>query len=603
MNHFANGAFHSRTLRHGFCQESSFASRDQNLSGRLIDSRYIRWYCARFLIRAFWAKFLAGLKTRFSFKCDSMLRLSIFIKQFRLAIVRQALNGKLRPFSDSASIHVVASPDQPRPFAVRVGRFARPVLIAAAYILPVGLIVHAITFWGRGIIDSEAMEFVLNYLQKRPFFAQIFDPQINDWGAYQARELSYVFDLIDARVFATMLYHQVLLFVPFSGVLGLIAVSAVYFWGARRVLGLNGVMASMLLSLFLSCIVVQASTPILYRSSKIVLSVALLAFFFYTFSLISIDKRQVTPLKSAALFSLGLVMALSDRQGFYYLISATIIVLMLWLVAKARGVARERGYVRVIFINAAAIGATIFYNRIFGPWLIHALNGYWPNFSYQNLSWSKLLDPTLPAKTWHLFDQQVSFFFGNIPFLLLVAMIVIVGLVITWKWRSAINNTHLILLAVSLVAAVSIIGLLAAMVARHPAVYSVRDHSFWYYTLSVQVVILIGVSVWLCFIPPDKRPRFNPLAYAVIAILIAGNTLRYRSQREIMIHSTKWFDEQYAHSQELVAGFAAAPPTREKLQSETNDLFLDDQAHFLENVERSYLHLTGASRADSTSRP
>ena len=73
MNHFANGAFHSRTFRHGFCQESSFASRDQNLSGRLIDSRYIRWYCARFLIRAFWAKFLAGLKTRFSFKCDSML--------------------------------------------------------------------------------------------------------------------------------------------------------------------------------------------------------------------------------------------------------------------------------------------------------------------------------------------------------------------------------------------------------------------------------------------------------------------------------------------------------------------------------------------------
>ena len=124
------------------------------------------------------------------------------------------------------------------------------------------------------------MEFVLNYLQKRPFFAQIFDPQINDWGAYQARELSYAFDLIDARIFAALLDHQVLLFVPFSGVLGLIAVSAVYFWGARRVLGLNGVMASMLLSLFLSCIVVQASTPILYRSSKIVLSVALLAFFF-----------------------------------------------------------------------------------------------------------------------------------------------------------------------------------------------------------------------------------------------------------------------------------------------------------------------------------
>src|SRR5205823_4731510 len=217
MNHFANGAFHSKTFRHGFCQESSFASRDQNLSGCLIDSRYIRWYCARFLIFAFRANSFAGLKTRFSFKCDSMFRLSIFMRrEFRLAIVRWALNGKLRLFSSSVSIHVVASPDKLGPFALRIGRYTRPVLIAAACLLPIALFVRAVTFWGHGIIDSEAMEFVLNYLQKRPLLAQIFDPQINDWGAYQARELSYVFDWIDARVIAALLDHHVLLFVPLS---------------------------------------------------------------------------------------------------------------------------------------------------------------------------------------------------------------------------------------------------------------------------------------------------------------------------------------------------------------------------------------------------
>src|SRR5438445_11552840 len=85
-------------------------------------------------------------------------------------------------------------------------------------------------------------------LQNRPFFAQIFDPQINDWGAYQARELSYVFDLIDARVFAALLDHHVLVFVPLSGVLGLSALSVDYCWGARWVLALNGVITSMLLS-------------------------------------------------------------------------------------------------------------------------------------------------------------------------------------------------------------------------------------------------------------------------------------------------------------------------------------------------------------------
>ena len=136
--------------------------------------------------------------------------------------------------------------------------WARTVLIVVAYLLPISLIVHAITFWGHGIIDGEATKLVLNYLQKRPFLAKIFDPQNNDWGTFQARELSHVFDLIDARFFAWLLDRHLLVFVPLSGALGLIALSAIYFWGARKVLGLSSVSACMLLSLFLSCIVVQA---------------------------------------------------------------------------------------------------------------------------------------------------------------------------------------------------------------------------------------------------------------------------------------------------------------------------------------------------------
>ena len=497
----------------------------------------------------------------------------------------------------------MASPDKLGPFALRIGRYTRPVLIAAAYLLPIALFVRAVTFWGHGIIDSEAMEFVLNYLQKRPLLAQIFDPQINDWGAYQARELSYVFDWIDARVFAALLDHHVLLFVPLSGILGLIAVSAVYFWGARKVLGLNGVMPSMLLSLFLSCIVVQVSTPILYRSSKIILCIALLAFLFYTFSLLQSEERSLTALKCTALFLLGLLMALCDRQGFYYLISTTFVVLMLWLIAKVRGESTGRGYLPVIFVNAAAIGATIFYNRILAPQLIHALNGYWPNFFYQNLPWSQLLDPALPAKAWHLFQQQVSFFFGNIPFLVLASLIVIAAFGIAWKRRSAINSNNLTLLAVSVVSIIAIMGLVATMIARHPALYSIRDHSFWYYTLTLHVVFLFGISAWLSFLGPRDRSRFNPLLYALIAILIASNVRAYAHQREIMIHPDGWFGGQYSHSQALLAQFATDPPRRENLQSRSSDLFLDDQAHFLENVELSYLHLTGATQNHPPDRP
>jgi hypothetical protein len=493
--------------------------------------------------------------------------------------------------------------DEFRSFANRVGRYARPGLAAAAYLLPIALIIHAVTFWGHGIIDNEGMEFVLNYLLKRPLLAQIFDPAVNDWGAYQARELSYVFDLIDARVFAFLLDRHLLVFVPLSGVLGLIAFSAVYFWGARKIFGLNGVLASMLLSLFLSCIVVQASTPVFYRSAKIILSIALLTFLFYTFSLVRSDKRNLTALKCATLFFLGLLMALCDRQGFYYLISTTIVVLMLWLTAKLRGVTAEHGYRRIVLVNTAAIGTTVFYNRIFAPHLIHALNGYWPNFWYQNLPWSDFLDPTLPVKTWYFFQQQVSFFFGNAPFLVLASVVVIAVFLIIWKHRVVINVKNLTVLAVSLVSIAAILGLLATMITRHPDIYSIRDHSFWYYTLTVQVLILFGISAWLSFFGPANRLPFNPLLYALIAILIGCNALAYARQRDIMIHSAKWFETQYQHSQAFVTQFKTAPPQREKLRLNSNDLFWDDDAHFLENVERSYLHFTGASLADPASKP
>jgi hypothetical protein len=276
---------------------------------------------------------------------------------------------------------------------------------------------------------------------------------------------------------------------------------------------------------------------------------------------------------------------------------------MLGLIAKVRGGSIERGYIPVIFVSAAAIGATILYNRILAPQLIHTLNGYWPNFFYQDLPWSQLFDPALPAKAWHLFQQQVSFFFGNVSFLLLASIITIAAIGIAWKWRSAINRNHLTLLAVSVVSIIAIIGLLAAMIARHPALYSIRDHSFWYYTLTVHVVILFGISVWISFLTPRDRSRLSPLIYAMIALLIAGNLRAYAHQREIVTQPDGWFGGQYAHSQALLAQFAADPPRRENLQSRSSDLFLDDQAHFLENVELSYLHLTGATQSHPPDRP
>src|SRR5437764_1401310 len=204
--------------------------------------------------------------------------------------------------------------------------------VGVVYLLPAALVIHAICFWGRGVIDIEAMGFVLNFLVRRPFLATIFDPIQNEFGLYQAREVSYVLDFIDARAFAFLLDRHILLFVPLSGVVGLVAVGAIFIWGARKILRLDHVTTALTLSLFLSCIIVQTSTAIFYRSAKIAASLVLLAFLFCLVSLLRNCERQrrVRTLSLAVLSFLGVLMSLCDRQGYFYLVSATGIMARLW---------------------------------------------------------------------------------------------------------------------------------------------------------------------------------------------------------------------------------------------------------------------------------
>jgi hypothetical protein len=462
----------------------------------------------------------------------------------------------------------------------------RPILIAAAYGLPVLFLGHAAMFWGRGVIDMEAMRLVPHYLEGRSLMAQIFDPQSNDAGLYQARELSYFFDLIDARIFAALLNVGVLLFVPFSGVIGLIAFSAIYFWGARAVLRLGGVTASLLLTLFLSCIVTQASTSILYRSSKIILSVTLIAFLFCVTSLLRVRRQNGVPLLNwTGLLLLGLVMSLCDRQGFFYLVSTTVFLLVIWLIALVKKKDERRLYLPVFLICASATVASILYNYVLAPRIIYFVNGYWPNFFYQHFTRTDVLDPTLPRKAWEMFRQQVCYFFGNIPFSTLCLIGGIAWLIHVWKHRGvALTYSGFQMLLFCAFSVAALIALFAVMIARHAPIYEIPDHSFWYYTLSIQSVILFAVSV--CLSRAKRLPsRWKAVLYLGLLILITSNAWHYRDQRQIMIRSTQWFGYQYAQSQFLIKRFATSPPQHGPLPPDSDHWYLDERSRFLQTVQ------------------
>jgi hypothetical protein len=463
------------------------------------------------------------------------------------------------------------------PSSAALRRMRRGIAVTAA-LLPAFLAAHAFAFWGRGVIDQEATTFVINYLADRPFLQAIFDPRLNDWGSFQARELSYVFDRMDARVFARLLADdRALLFVPMSSVLCVPALCLVFVTGARRVLRLDRTTALLLLSLFLSCIVFQASVPILYRSSKMLLSVAVLAFLFAMMALLKPGRAPIRLRSAAGLFALGVLMPMCDRQGYAYLLSATVLATVLWArqrwlpsawaereSSEPRGQpgnpsSPHRQYGPVALACSAATFAAVTYNNVVAPYAILRANGYRPDMSYEDIPFERF-DGVLARNTLRMFEGQVSMFFGNLPFAAACALGAALWAACAlqrttpapWGIRRWLTSAGVIVSAGFIAV---LIVLIAVMGMRHPPVFTIVDHAFWYYTLSIQALLLFGAALAISRLPPaDSGGTF---IHALLIALLVSNVLHYRGQRELLAGSGQWFGKQLAFAQLYAQSFDA----------------------------------------------
>jgi hypothetical protein len=446
-----------------------------------------------------------------------------------------------------------------------VVRWGERVAGIAAVILPVFFVAHALTFWGHGVIDEEATTFVINYLSNRPFLQAILDPQLNDWGSFQARELAYVFDRMDGRLFARLLVdHHVLLFVPLSSMLCLPAICGVYLLGARRVLRLEWTTALLLLTLFLSCIVTQASTPILYRSSKMLLSVAAIGFLFLLTRVLEPERRRVGTTPATALFVVGVVMSMCDRQGYAYLLSATTVIAALWVrqrwIRPPGDSSPERLFGPVALIGTAATIAAVLYNNVVAPNAILRANGYWPDMSYEDIPFERF-NAALAGSALRMFRDEVSYFFGNLPIAVVGALGLLLWIAVAVR---APRRTHPGLLArltstgvvVTAAFASVLLVLIAVMGMRHPPVFRIVDHAFWYYTLSMQAVLLFAVSLALAQLRRQAPADPAPFAIHVLLLaMIAANVAHYPAQRKLLAESGEWFGKQLAFAQLYAASF------------------------------------------------
>jgi hypothetical protein len=431
---------------------------------------------------------------------------------------------------------------KPDRFLVYVARAA----IGAAVLAP-------FWFWKGGLLEIESLQFIRQYLDDRSPLRKIFDPYGNDFGTYQARELSYFLDFLDAQVFKRLMAMDITVFVPATALVASLLTVVVFFVAVKRYRAVSPLTGALLLLLYLTNYVHMITMGTFYRSSKPLLVPVLLAATFYLAALFerpdppSVPTRRRRWLQAGAVFGLLSLMSLLDRQGFFYAV--------LGLVLIAGHSIRVRGRWDVVAAGAAAIACNALYNVEIGPAIVSAVNDYVPTRAYQEVPREPLMGGwRIYAQAAEVLMESVKVLLGSVPAVVgtLAFAVIAIAVVLQSRARVAAGIALAVLVA-------SHVVLFALMIARLPAIYEWGDHRYFYYPLPAQAFMFAVMTILLGRLIAGWAGWRIAVLNILLAVAIVSNVAHWPAYRDRM-RTSRWFPRIYEQTEFLKASFAAGRP-------------------------------------------
>ena len=441
-------------------------------------------------------------------------------------------------------------------------------------------------FWKGGVLEGEAITFVINHTDDRTPLQKIFSPRHNDFNTYQARELSFLFDYLDANFYLFLLRKfDVAFFIPLSAIVSSLLIIFIYRRGVRRTLpGIDRLTGELSLLPFLTCFVFVSSMGLFYRSGKPLLAPVVLALLFHIFRTAqsrvrgSIEENGWGMVNRRSLITLGLlfVAALFDRQGYFYVLIAFSVLLLHFLLTRK---------LKDLLIAAAAAAVLgHLWNIVLGPAIIWAVNYEPADFSYQRIPKEELANlPVHSLRATRLLLANVATMLGGYYVIGYLVVATITGWLI---WRAIIfhkrqtpgklrerytSGESLAVIYALLVLALQIV-MFALMNARHPYIYAWVDHWYWYYPLPFLMTALFGLALLLNALLPRLGALARRSARVALVVIVASNLLHLPDYRKLML-SSHWFGPIYGLSEALKASIGDRSP-RPDLGTEFTRFFL-----------------------------
>jgi hypothetical protein len=441
---------------------------------------------------------------------------------------------------------------------------ARATLTAIS--LGVALTVPAV-FWDQGCFEREATTFVQQYRKPdgRSLPQKVFDPHGNDLGTYQARELSYLLDFADAHALPHLSAPLGAAFsIPLSALLAtLIWVVAFHALAHRWAPHAGATISTLLLICFVTSFCFVSTMGFFYRSAKPVLAALVVVWLAALLAARRARSLAAARLWTGAIGLISLGAGLLDRQGAFMVTAAAV---LLWLHHRRTG---ELGQAwRITAIVAVSLQV---YNFLLGPAIVQTLNGYRPDFSYQQVPLIELARlPNHLLRAAALLVQNLLLVFGGNWLVVTLLGVLAAG----WLWRrrarwAAVSwrqmreygrsGRHGRLVEYGWWILLSQLVMFALMIARHGYVYRWVDHRYWYYPIPFLALALCGLLLALDAWSETASARQRSGVAIGLAVLAVSNLLSLDSRRDVML-SGQWFGDIYPQCQLLKTSLRSGTP-------------------------------------------
>ena len=411
----------------------------------------------------------------------------------------------------------------------RIFRFYFPILLISLFFTIVSVIVIK-----GGYVNPELYDRIPHLLSGKSLAARVFDPGAMDYNLYQARELSYLVDQIDVAVIFEMIQRGVPNMISIMHyLLGTIAVLILYAFCRRDLeLGFTTSVLMTILTWSAPCMMFGGSYT---RSAKNGAAATLVAVFVITYRLLKKLRSGERPALSelSLLGGLTLLMTLWDRQGFFTAISLFVFLTIIGVLT------RESGIWRLLIAVLAAISASMVYNLYLGPWVIHALNGYWPDFSYQRLPWKEIREEysAYMLEGMGMLRRAIFYNLGNMMSWIIVGIFLVPAAIASNRalsrkveYRQALYPLA-IWIGLLTSAVLMPVVMNALMRARHSGV-NIPVFQFYYYPL-------VTTYLWICLLAVGLSRVRNlgkygsQAAQLLCLLLVIGNFLAFPKNRDV----------------------------------------------------------------------